>query len=78
MERLDKIIAAQTEYSRKDIKKLITQKRIFVNDKMVVKSDIKIDSDKDIISIDGKNIIVKDHIYLILNKPTRVHFCNRR
>ena len=27
MERLDKIIGTQTEYSRKDVKKLISQKR---------------------------------------------------
>ena len=27
MERIDKVIGSQTEYSRKDIKKLILQKR---------------------------------------------------
>ena len=69
MERLDKIIGTQTEYSRKDIKKLIFQKRVKVDGKIVFKSDIKINPDENIISIDDKNINIQQHIYLILNKP---------
>lgn len=69
MERIDKIICAQTEYSRKDIKKLILQKRIKVNDELVFKADIKIDPEKDKISIDEKIINIQKNIYLILNKP---------
>lgn len=69
MERIDKIIGAQTEYSRKDIKKLILQKRVKLNGELVFKSDIKIEPDKDIISIDGKNISITENVYLILNKP---------
>lgn len=69
MERIDKIICAQTEYSRKDVKKLILQKRIKVNDELVFKADIKIDPEKDKISIDEKIINIQKNIYLILNKP---------
>ena len=69
MERIDKIISAQTEYSRKDIKKLVLAKRVTVNGKIVDKSDIKIDKEVDLIAIDGKNINIKENIYLILNKP---------
>ena len=69
MQRIDKIIAAQTEYSRKDIKKLILQKRVKLNEELVLKADIKIDESKDIISIDGKEINVVENVYLILNKP---------
>ena len=56
MERIDKIIAAQTEYSRKEIKKLVSQKRVKLNGEIILKSDIKIDEKKDIISIDGKEL----------------------
>ena len=70
MERIDKIIGSQTEYSRKDIKKLILQKRVKLNNELVFKSDIKIDPQKDIISIDGKEINVTKNVYLILNKPS--------
>ena len=69
MERLDKIICSQTEYSRKDIKKIVSQKRIKVNGIIITKSDIKIDENKDIISIDDKEIQIREYVYLILNKP---------
>lgn len=69
MERLDKVIGSQTEYSRKEIKKLVQSKRISVNGEIVKSSDIKIDKEKDIILIDGNSIQVKEHVYLILNKP---------
>ena len=69
MERLDKIIVAQTRYSRKEVKELVRQKRVTVNGENMSKSDIKVDSEKDKIAIDGKLINIKKHIYLILNKP---------
>ena len=69
MERIDKIIGNQTEYSRKDVKKLVLQKRVRVNGELVLKSDIKVNPDTDLISIDGKDINVTEKVYLILNKP---------
>lgn len=69
MERIDKIIGAQTEYSRKDVKKLVLQKRVKLNGELVLKSDIKIDETNDIITIDGNEINVVKNVYLILNKP---------
>ena len=69
MERIDKIIGNQTEYSRKDVKKLVLQKRVKVNGELVLKSDIKINPENDMISIDGKDINVTEYVYLILNKP---------
>ena len=69
MERLDKVIVSQTEYSRKDVKKLVQSKRILVNGEVIKSSDIKIDKEKDVILIDGKNIDIQEHVYLVLNKP---------
>ncbi len=69
MERLDKVISNQTNYSRKDIKNLIKNKRIKINNEIIYKSDIKINKDKDIITIDNKILDIKKNIYLILNKP---------
>lgn len=69
MERVDKIISNQTNYARSDVKKLIKSKKIMVNNIIIDKSDIKVDIEKDVISIDGINLIYKKNIYLILNKP---------
>lgn len=68
MERLDKIISSQGKYSRSEVKKLISQKRIIVNDEIILKSDIKIE-DTAKIQIDNEVINIKKNIYLILNKP---------
>ena len=69
MERLDKIISSQTNYSRKDVKDLVKKKSVLVNGEVVLKSDIKIDSSIDKIVILGKELVFKKYIYLMLNKP---------
>ena len=69
MERIDKIISSQGMYSRSDVKKLIQQKRVKVDGKIVLKSDIKIDKYSSEIKIDDNPVTIKDNIYLILNKP---------
>jgi len=69
MERLDKVIGSQTNYSRKNIKDLVKNKKVLVNGEVVLKSDIKVDSLVDKIIVDGKEIIFKKYVYLVLNKP---------
>lgn len=69
MDRLDKIIVSQGKYSRKEVKKLVSLGKITVDGKLINKSDIKIDSERAKIRIDGVEIKIKNSIYLILNKP---------
>ena len=69
MERIDKIISGQTYYTRKEIKKLISQGIIYVNGEQVKKPESKYDETNIIIKINGKEIEIKKHIYLLLNKP---------
>jgi len=69
MERLDKIIVSQTNYSRKDVKELVKKKRVKVNNIIANKSELKVDSSCDKITIDDREITIKKYIYLILNKP---------
>ena len=69
VERIDKIIASQTNYSRKDVKKLISQKKVRVNDEIVKRSEQKFDEQQDTIYIDENKLDMKKHIYLVLNKP---------
>ena len=69
MERLDKVISNQTGYSRKEVKDLVKQKRILVNNELVLKADVKVDPSKDVILLDGEEVSVKKYVYLMLNKP---------
>lgn len=69
MERIDKIIVAQTNYSRKEVKEIVRKNRVTVNGEKIFKSDVKVDIEKDEIAIDGIKLNVKKYIYLMLNKP---------
>ena len=69
MERIDKIISSQTNYSRKDVKNLIKENRVIVNGNIITKSDIKVNPEIDKIEIDNQVLKIKRHIYLMLNKP---------
>lgn len=69
LERVDKIISNQTSYTRSDVKKLIKMKKVKINDVIIDKPEIKVDINKDIINVDGINIIFKKNVYLVLNKP---------
>ena len=69
MERIDKVIGNQSNYSRKDIKDLIKKKRVKVNGEVILRPEFKVDSSTDIISIDDVVLKVLDYVYLILNKP---------
>ena len=70
--RLDKILAAQSTASRKDIKQLVKSGNVKVNGNCVKSSDIKIDTEKDIVCVNGEEISLKEHIYIMLNKPIGV------
>ena len=69
MKRIDKIISEQTYYTRKEIKKLISQKKVYVNVALVNKSECKYDENNISLKINGEEIEVKEHVYLLLNKP---------
>ena len=69
MERIDKIISGQTSYSRKEIKKLISQGMVYVNGEKVERPENKYDENNICITINGEEISIKKHIYLLLNKP---------
>ena len=76
--RLDKFIASQrTDLSRKDVKELCKKGRISVNGNISKQSDLKIDAEKDIVSVDGVEISYNKYIYIMLNKPQGV-VCSTR
>lgn len=75
--RLDKIISAQGEYSRRDVKKLAQRGAITVNGKVVKRAEKKIDPDCDQVCVNGKMLVLRTHVYLMLHKPQGVVSASR-
>ena len=69
MDRLDKVVSSQTEYSRGEVKKLLKMGLITMNGVVVSRPNIYVDVNKDIICLDGEEINYKKYVYLVLNKP---------
>ncbi len=72
MERIDKILASQGKLSRKEVKEMMKKGRILLNGTVIKDSSVKIDENKDVVSVDGVQITLKKHIYIMLNKPQGV------
>lgn len=69
-ERLQKYMASCGVASRRKCEEIILQGRVSVNSTVVQKLGIKIDPDKDKITLDGKSIKIEDlKVYIALNKP---------
>lgn len=69
LKRIDRILSEQTNYSRKEIKRLVSKGLVLVNGCVVRKSDEKYADDNISIKINGEDIRVSKHFYLLLNKP---------
>lgn len=69
MKRIDKIISSQGEYTRSEVKRLISRKAIKVDDKVIKSPSFKVDPNKNKIAINDVVVIHKTFVYLMLNKP---------
>ncbi len=72
MDRLDKILVSQSVGSRKDVQKLIRQKKVTVNGEVVTKPDFKVNEDTDLIKVCGQVLEFKKFVYIMMNKPQGV------
>lgn len=72
MERIDKILASQGTLSRRDVKEIIKKGRVTLNGKVVKDSAVKVDINADTVTVDGTQIVLKKHIYIMMNKPQGV------
>lgn len=68
--RIDKLLASSGYGSRKDVKKLIKDKKVYVNDVLVTKEDVKVDEVHDCIMVEQQRVIFQKYIYLMMNKPS--------
>lgn len=71
-QRLDKAIAMQGSLSRSEVKTLIRKDAVTVNGQVVKNADFGVDFDSDTVAVQGKELSLSMHIYLMLNKPKGV------
>ena len=67
--RLDKFLCDTGFGTRSEVKKIIRDKLVSVNDVIITKADFKVDEVNDIINVDGFDVSYKAYAYYMLNKP---------
>lgn len=70
--RLDKLISNAGYGSRKDVKTMLKKKRITVNNEVIKDGAYQVDSETDVVKLDGETIHYEKYIYLMLHKPPGV------
>jgi 16S rRNA pseudouridine516 synthase len=70
--RIDKLLANLGYGSRKEVKKLLKDGIVIVNDQKVKDPKQHVDPDKDTVIINGETVEYKEFIYLLMNKPQGV------
>ena len=70
--RLDKYLADLSVDTRSKVKLLIRKGRVRVNDQIANKPEMKIDTDVDMVTVDGRRLIYHPFEYYMLNKPAGV------
>lgn len=72
MERLDKVLANLGYGTRKEVKAIVKDRIVEVDDVIVKDSGMKIDPEKSKIKVSGELINYKKFVYLLMNKPNGV------
>lgn len=70
--RIDKMLANLGFGSRKEVKKLLKDGAVRVNGALVKDAKEHIDPEKDTVTINGEEVVYKEYIYLMMNKPAGV------
>lgn len=72
VERLDKLVSLNCGVSRRDARKLIKEGKVSVNGELALKAETAIDPEKDGIAVEGYRFTLREHVYIMLNKPEGV------
>jgi 23S rRNA pseudouridine2605 synthase len=67
--RINKYLSDCGIASRRKVEELILQGRVLVNNKTVIELSTKIDSEGDLVQVDGEIVSAKKNVYYLLNKP---------
>lgn len=70
--RLDKLLANMGYGSRKEVKQLLKDKSVRVDGDVVKDSAMKVDPDKQVVTVFGERVMYTEFIYLMMHKPPGV------
>ena len=70
--RLDRFIANQTGLSRNESKEMLKSLRVTVNGNTEKNYDAKINTETDVVCLDGNKISYSEFVYILMNKPKGV------
>ena len=70
--RIDKMLSNLGFGSRKEVKKLLKDGAVQVNQKVVKDSGHHVDGEKDTVTVHGEEVQYREFIYLMMNKPPGV------
>ncbi len=70
--RIDKFISEQAGITRSEAKTAIKKKQVTINGNIVKSADVKLDTEKDIVAYNGRELIYREFMYIMLNKPDGV------
>ncbi len=70
--RIDKFISEQAGISRSDAKAMIKKGQVYVNGTPVRSADAKIEPERDVVKVGGKELSYRRYMYIMLNKPDGV------
>ena len=72
MQRLDKLLCSQGTLTRREAGKQIREGRVTVDGTVCRTPDRKVDPDSETVAVDGRPILYKDKVYIMLNKPAGI------
>ena len=70
--RLDKFLANSGIGTRKEVKEILKNKKVSVNDIFVKDGKVQIDEEKDVVKYENKIVNYKPFVYIMMNKPAGV------
>ncbi len=71
-QRLDKLLAAQGRWSRREVRDLTDRGLVTLNGAPCRRADTKVDADADTVAVGGQEVPLREHVYIMLHKPAGV------
>lgn len=67
--RIDKLLSNSGIGSRSEVKNIIKDKRVTINNVLVRSASLEVNPDKDVVKLDGEVVSYKEFYYILMNKP---------